>query len=46
MRSLMKPGIWLQRITTQPPDHTQIEIAVTSFRELLRREAEATVPDR
>ena len=46
MRSLMKPGIWLQRITTQPPDHSQIEIAVTSFRELLRREAEATVPDR
>jgi uncharacterized protein YqhQ len=46
MRSLMKPGIWLQRITTQQPDRSQIEIAVTSFRELLRREAEATVPDR
>ena len=46
MRGLMKPGIWLQRITTQPPDHSQIEIAVTSFRELLRREAEATVSDR
>jgi uncharacterized protein YqhQ len=46
MRSLMKPGIWLQRITTQPPDHSQIEIAVTSFRELLRREEEATAPDR
>ena len=46
MRALMKPGIWLQRITTQQPDHSQIEIAVTSFRELLRREAEATVPER
>ena len=46
MRGLMKPGIWLQRITTQQPDHSQIEIAVTSFRELLRREAEATVPER
>jgi uncharacterized protein YqhQ len=46
MRSLMKPGIWLQRITTQQPDRSQIEIAVTSFRELLRREAEATVPER
>ncbi len=45
MRSLMKPGIWLQRITTQQPDHSQIEIAVTSFQELLRREAEATAPD-
>jgi uncharacterized protein YqhQ len=46
MRSLMKPGIWLQRITTQQPDHSQIEIAITSFRELLRREAEATAPER
>jgi uncharacterized protein YqhQ len=46
MRSLMKPGIWLQRITTQPPDHSQIEIAVMSFRELRRGAAEATVPDR
>jgi uncharacterized protein YqhQ len=46
MRSLMKPGIWLQRITTQQPDRSQIEIAITSFRELLRREAEATAPER
>jgi uncharacterized protein YqhQ len=46
MRILMKPGIWLQRITTQQPDHSQIEIAVTSFRELLRREAEVTAPER
>jgi uncharacterized protein YqhQ len=46
MRGLMKPGIWLQRITTQQPDHSQIEIAVTSFRELLRREAEAAAPER
>jgi uncharacterized protein YqhQ len=46
MRGLMKPGIWLQRITTQQPDPSQIEIAVTSFRELLRREAEAAAPER
>ena len=46
MRSLMAPGIWLQRITTQQPDRSQIEIAITSFQELLRREAEATAPDR
>ena len=42
----MAPGIWLQKITTQQPDRSQIEIAVTSFQELLRREAEATAPDR
>jgi uncharacterized protein YqhQ len=46
MRALMAPGIWLQGITTQQPDRSQIEIAVTSFKELLRREAEAVAPDR
>jgi uncharacterized protein YqhQ len=46
MRILMTPGIWLQKITTQQPDASQIEVAVTSFRELLRREAEATAVDR
>jgi uncharacterized protein YqhQ len=46
MRILMAPGIWLQKITTQQPDASQIEVAVTSFRELLRRESEATALDR
>jgi uncharacterized protein YqhQ len=41
MRALMAPGIWLQGITTRQPDHAQIEVAVTSFKEVLRREAEA-----
>jgi uncharacterized protein YqhQ len=40
MRALMKPGIWLQKITTQEPDASQIEVAVASFREVRRREAE------
>jgi uncharacterized protein YqhQ len=41
MRSLMAPGLWLQKITTQKPDHEQIEVAIASFDEVLRREAEA-----
>jgi uncharacterized protein YqhQ len=41
MRMLMAPGLWLQRITTQPPDRAQIEVAIASFDEVLRREAEA-----
>ena len=41
MRALMRPGIWLQKITTQEPDRGQIEVAVASFREVLRRETEA-----
>ncbi len=45
MRALMAPGLWLQKITTRPPDRGQIEVAIASFREVLRREDE-TVPDR
>lgn len=40
MRALMTPGLWLQKITTRPPDHGQIEVAIASFNEVLRREAE------
>jgi uncharacterized protein YqhQ len=46
MRALMRPGIWLQRITTQEPDVGQIEVAVASFREVLRREEGAPSPER
>lgn len=42
MRALMRPGIWLQKITTQEPDRGQIEVAVASFQEVLRRETEAS----
>ena len=38
MRALMAPGIWLQKITTQEPDDGQIEVAIASFKEVLRRE--------
>jgi len=41
MRVMMAPGIWLQKITTREPDVGQLEIAVSSFKEVLRREAEA-----
>src|SRR5438132_3607691 len=40
MRAIMAPGLWLQKITTRPPDHSQIEVAIASFQEVLRREAE------
>lgn len=41
MRALMAPGIWLQKITTQEPDDDEVAVAVASFQEVLRREAEA-----
>jgi uncharacterized protein YqhQ len=41
MRTLMAPGLWLQKITTQTPDRGQIQVAIASFDEVLRREAES-----
>ena len=40
MRAAMAPGLWLQKITTRPPDHGQIEVAIASFNEVLRAEEE------
>jgi uncharacterized protein YqhQ len=34
----MAPGLWLQKITTRPPHHDQIEVAIASFQEVLRAE--------
>jgi uncharacterized protein YqhQ len=31
VRALMKPGLWLQMITTKPPTDDQIEIAIRAF---------------
>ncbi|GIU98666.1 MAG: membrane protein [Actinomycetota bacterium] len=40
IRALMLPGLWLQKITTRPPEPDMIEVAIASFNEVLRREAE------
>lgn len=40
MRVLMAPGLWLQRITTKPPDRSQIEVAIASFQAVSDRESE------
>jgi len=40
IHALMVPGLWLQRITTKPPTTDQIEVAIASFNEVLRREQE------
>jgi uncharacterized protein YqhQ len=41
VRWVFAPGIWLQRITTQPPDDGMIEVAVASLREALRVNGQA-----
>jgi uncharacterized protein YqhQ len=40
MRAVMAPGLWLQKITTNPPNRGEIEVAIASFNEVLRREAQ------
>ncbi len=40
----MKPGLWMQKITTKPPTHDQIEVAIASFTEVRRREAADVAP--
>jgi uncharacterized protein YqhQ len=35
---MTKPGMWLQRITTQPPDDTQVECAITALNEAMELE--------
>jgi len=45
MRAVMTPGLWLQKITTKPPDRAQIEVAIASFDEVLRREAAARLAE-
>src|SRR6266542_4075974 len=38
VRALMKPGLWLQKITTRQPEHDQIEVAIRSFEAVLPQE--------
>jgi uncharacterized protein YqhQ len=36
---LTTPGLWLQRITTQPPDDSQVDVAVNSLNDAMALEA-------
>ena len=46
IRAIMTPGLWLQSLTTNEPDESQIEVAVTALKEVLATEqpVEATQP--
>jgi uncharacterized protein YqhQ len=44
IRWLFLPGIWLQRITTLPPDDSMIEVAIASMREALKANGEEAPP--
>ncbi|WP_040208120.1 DUF1385 domain-containing protein [Neobacillus jeddahensis] len=40
LKYLGLPGLWLQLLTTKEPNNDQVEVAILSFNELLRREQE------
>ncbi|MEH7107257.1 DUF1385 domain-containing protein [Bacillus sp. JJ1764] len=41
LKYLGLPGLWLQLLTTKEPNDEQVEVAILSFKELLRRENES-----
>ena len=43
VRALMTPGLWLQKITTRPPEPAMIEVAIRSFEAVLPEEERARV---
>jgi uncharacterized protein YqhQ len=46
VRVLMKPGLWMQRLTTREPDLEQLEVAITSLRAVFTAEQLAEVESR
>ncbi|WP_053367107.1 DUF1385 domain-containing protein [Bacillus sp. FJAT-27245] len=45
LRWLGLPGLWLQLLTTKEPDDSQAEIAILSFKELLKMEKDSEKPE-
>ncbi|HEX8969613.1 MAG TPA: DUF1385 domain-containing protein [Chloroflexota bacterium] len=43
MKAIVAPGLLLQALTTRYPDESQMEVAIASMQELLKREGEAPV---
>lgn len=41
LKALGLPGLWLQLLTTKEPNNDQVEVAILSFKELLKMEQES-----
>jgi uncharacterized protein YqhQ len=39
VRALFTPGLWLQKLTTRPPDHDMLEVSIASLRTVLDADA-------
>jgi len=45
VRALMRPGLWLQKITTKPPTPDMVEVAVRAFQAVLPEREHGVVPE-
>ncbi len=45
VKTLIAPGLWLQRLTTREPDDDMIEVALVSIREALKADDEPNDPN-
>jgi uncharacterized protein YqhQ len=46
LRTLLAPGLWLQRLTTRQPSLDQVEVSIRALREVLRLEGRLTPEQR
>jgi uncharacterized protein YqhQ len=46
LRTLLAPGLWLQRMTTREPTLDQVEVSIRALREVLRLEGRLTPEER
>jgi len=42
VRALYTPGLWLQALTTRPPDRSMLEVSIASLESVLAADREAT----
>jgi uncharacterized protein YqhQ len=46
LRTLLAPGLWLQRLTTREPTLDQLEVSIRALREVLALESRSTAAER
>jgi Predicted metal-dependent enzyme len=44
VRALYAPGLWLQALTTRPPDHSMLEVSIASLESCLASDRAASAP--
>ena len=42
VRAIYQPGLWLQSLTTRPPDHGMLEVSIASLESCLASDRDAS----